>query len=101
MASNGKDNKAVIMSARVRAPGQTLLFGRARLLHDRIILTGLFHKEVISLSEVTAATWQGDELRISLGPEDRLILRMRGAGKWKFEIQRLCGFKDPAINLRP
>ncbi len=101
MTRNGSDNKAVIMKARVRVPGMLLVFGRARLLHDRIVITDLFHREVIPLSEVTAVTWQGDELRVSLGPEDRLIMRMRGAGAWKFEIQRLCGIKDPAIDLRP
>ncbi len=79
----------------------TLLFGRARLLHDRIVITGLFHREVIPLSDVTAVSWEGDELRVSLGPDERLIMRMRGAGAWKFEIQRLCGIKDPTIELLP
>lgn len=91
----------MILSARVRVPGMTLLFGRARLLHDRIVITGLFHREVIPLSDVTAVSWEGDELRVSLGPDERLIMRMRGAGAWKFEIQRLCGIKDPTIELLP
>jgi len=101
MSRTGSDNAAVIMKARVRVPGMFFIFGRARLLHDRIIITDLFYREVIPLSEVTAVTWQGEELRISLGPEERVMLRMRGAGAWKFEIQRLCGLKDPNIELRP
>lgn len=92
-----KIEQIVVLRARVSIPGRVLLFGRARLLPDRILITGLGVRETIMLEDVEGVGWIGDELTLTLRSGDDLTIVMRGAGTWKFEIQNRCGFTDPVL----
>ena len=92
-----KFERIVKLTAKVSVPGQFMLFGKARLLPDRILVKGIGYSDTIMLDDIEAVGWIGDELTLSLRSGDDVTLVMRGAGTWKYEIQNRCGFNDPVL----
>ncbi len=81
-------------------PGRRLWYARARLLADRVELSGWGpggrYRRHVPLAEVEAAEWWategGPNFALHLHAGDALTLRLkRGAGTWKVEVDRLLG----------
>ena len=93
-----------ILSSSFRYDDAPLLFSKARLFEDRIVLTGWGfkgrHKRVIHLNEIKEVDWWFGRaevnfaLNLNSGPPVSMYLK--GAGNWKYTIEELLG-KSPDI----
>lgn len=79
-----------------------MLFGRAKLMADRLILKGLGFSARIMLDDIVEIRWSGDMLEIECADGENYPLIIRAAALWKYELQARCGLKDvnPAIQLQ-
>ena len=76
---------------------QRVWFGKAKLLADRIVLTGLGYHRRIMLEDILEVRWAADELVIVLADGDEVDMTIRSAALWKYELQARCGLKDAGM----
>ena len=86
----------VLLTAPFRYPDQWMLFGRAKLFEDRISLfsihlTGIRRRTLLLADLVGLEWWSGDQgganLHLDLKDGSSVLLWVKGAGLWKFNIQ--------------
>lgn len=71
-----------------------VLFGKAKLMADRIVLKGLFYEERIMLADIVEVRWAHDRLVIVTADETEFDMIIQAAALWKYELQARCGLQD-------
>ena len=79
-------NSIVILESRFQFKDERVWLGKAKLLPDRIILSGMGYGERILLDEILRVEWSDDELTIVLEDDRVFELVIRSAALWKYEI---------------
>ena len=91
-----------MLTSRFKLEDRTVLFGRAKLMADRLVLRGLGVSARIMLEDIVEIRWSGDMLEIECADGENYPMILRAAALWKYELQARCGLKDvnPAIQLQ-
>lgn len=89
----------VLLSSRFTLPGRFLLSSRVQLYSNRVEFRGReltrSHRKTIAIGDITDVTWfttpRGEpNLRIQLRTGSEVLVRVRQAGLWCFELRRLA-----------
>ena len=72
MGRSSKIEQVVVLKSKFDLEDRRVLFGKARLLHDRIVLKGWFYKRVITLESIQEVRWSSDLVVLGLGTGKKL-----------------------------
>ena len=94
--SSTNENQEVLLSSPLRLSEPSLLRGRARLYRDHIVLAGWtwggrFNRELPLTQVERVDWWTGDgpvNFTIQLQDGELISCKIRGAGRWKFEVEQ-------------
>ncbi len=100
----------VLLSSRIRFLERGLIFGRARLYFDRIIVKGWTWqgriRKTIRLKDVSSVNWwtltdDGPNLSIGTNNGGSLAFWVKSPGVWRFRIQELLSADLPGSDAGP
>jgi len=102
LSADRKVERVQVLTSRFKLEDRTVLFGRAKLMADRLVLRGLGFSARIMLEDIVEIRWSGDMLEIECADGENYPMILRAAALWKYELQARCGLKDvnPAIQLQ-
>ena len=72
MGRSSKIEQVVVLKSKFDLEDSRVLFGKARLLPDRIVLKGWFYKRVITLESIQEVRWSSDLVVLGLGTGKKL-----------------------------
>ena len=93
---SGEKDRMQVLQSRFDLNDRRVWFGKAKLLHDRVLLRGIGFEQRIMLDEIVEVRWAADELVIVLASGEEVDMTIRSAALWKYELQARCGLKDAA-----
>lgn len=86
-----KIEKVVLLTSRASFPGRFVLFGKARLLSDRLLFSGFRFSRTIPMDDIQGVGWSGKTVTIELTDGEIVEFNVTAPGTWKFAIQDRCG----------
>ncbi|MEQ9103257.1 MAG: hypothetical protein RIE53_01020 [Rhodothermales bacterium] len=86
-----KTDNLVLLKSRAKFPDRRVFLGRARLLPDRLLFTGLGWSRTIMMDDIHGVGWSGGVVTVELQDGEIIDFEVKAPGSWKFAIQNQCG----------